>query len=342
MLLPIQPATNGADILPTLGKVTYVLDQGLVNFGKFAGAVLGIFLVVGAYLYGFKLDNALGKVQEQQGELTKLLGAVRTSKARVDSAEQQLQNSMQKVQVLEKSFEDSIAQKQSRATAFYVSQQLTFTQQSRLSTVQAQQPELFRRGTSFWPMGSALRIKFLDGPAAQRKKVKEIISRWFTYANLNFQFVTVGATEVRISFAGKRDGYWSYLGTDARAIAQDKPTINFGEGWQHDETIVLREFGHALGLVTEFQNPNANIPWNKKAVYAEFESPPNLWSREIIQAQFFAKASVEKVGSYRPFDPNSVMMYQIAYYLTDGKVVPKIHGLSPSDKALIARIYPRR
>src|SRR5262245_11709050 len=40
-------------------RVTYILDRDLVRFGKFAGAVLAMFLVVGASLFGIKLDSAL-------------------------------------------------------------------------------------------------------------------------------------------------------------------------------------------------------------------------------------------------------------------------------------------
>ncbi len=362
MLLPAQLAANAAKTHAPddTGKTTYVLDQGLVSFTKFAAALLGIFLIIGASFYGFDLKQSLKETREALAEansikdsLVKTKGEITSARTRLDSSIDSARNALianqqtvakliAEVEELEKTFEDTLKQKQNRVNAFFAFQRLSFTQRSQLAVVQVQQPELFRRGTSFWPTGTNLRIKFLDGLPAQRTKVQEIISRWFPHANLKFQFVTEGEAEVRISFAGKRDGYWSYLGTDARAVPQNKPTINFGEGWQLNETIVLREFGHALGLVTEFQNPNANIPWNKEAVYAEFASPPNLWSRETIHAQFFAKASVEKVGTYRPFDPNSVMMYELAASLTDGKVVPKIHGLSPSDKALIARIYPHQ
>src|SRR5947209_7639994 len=53
-------------------RVTYVLDQGLVRFGKFAAGVLAIFLVVGGYLFGFKLEAGLEKVQATQEKSTKI------------------------------------------------------------------------------------------------------------------------------------------------------------------------------------------------------------------------------------------------------------------------------
>src|SRR3989338_8857959 len=48
------------------GRITYILDRDLVRFAKFSVAVLAIFLVVGASLFGFKLDSALEKVRSTQ------------------------------------------------------------------------------------------------------------------------------------------------------------------------------------------------------------------------------------------------------------------------------------
>ena len=44
-------------------------------------------------------------------------------------------------------------------------------------------------------------------------------------------------------------------------------------GWIHDSksedelrSVVLHEFGHALGAVHEHESPYASIPWNKEKV----------------------------------------------------------------------------
>jgi len=42
------------------------VDQGLIRFGKFAGALLGVFLVVGAALYGYDAQNAHKQAVEAQ------------------------------------------------------------------------------------------------------------------------------------------------------------------------------------------------------------------------------------------------------------------------------------
>lgn len=334
----LLPAAGGAEAPPGAGKVKYVVDEGLVTFAKFVGGALALFVVVGAYLFGFKLDNALGKVEEQEQELTKLLAVVRTSRAQVDSAKLQLEASMIKVTRLETAFEDSVRQKQNRATIFFAVQQLNFGQQSTLKTVKNQRPESFRRGTKFWQPGSELRIRFLSGTPAQRRKIRALLSQWFPLINLRFQFVDQGPSQMRISIGHPNEGDWAYLGTDALAVAENQPTINYGYGLQ-DSRSAMREFGHALGLINEWQNPNAHIPWNKPVVFKYFATMQG-WSATQIQANLLDKIPTEIVGTYRPFDPNSVMMVDLNPALTDSKVVPVLNGFTASDKELLGNLYP--
>ena len=65
MLLPIeQPAKSSDD-----SRVTYILYRDVVRFAKFSGAVLGVLLLVGAYLFSLKFESALEKVRSTQKEL---------------------------------------------------------------------------------------------------------------------------------------------------------------------------------------------------------------------------------------------------------------------------------
>ena len=65
MLLQIEPSIRTHDD----AHKTYILDRDLVRFAKFSGAVLAVFLVVGAFLFGFKLDTALERLRTTQEEL---------------------------------------------------------------------------------------------------------------------------------------------------------------------------------------------------------------------------------------------------------------------------------
>jgi Zn-dependent metalloprotease len=120
MLLPIQaPESKSADT----DRVTYVLDQGLVRFGKFVAAVLAVFLVVGGYLFGFKLEAGLERVQqtqekskEIQDELTKAQTDLQAARKNVDNiqaqftkAQSELEISRQKVEQLRTTMEGQFA-----------------------------------------------------------------------------------------------------------------------------------------------------------------------------------------------------------------------------------------
>ena len=78
---------------------------------------------------------------------------------------------------------------------------------------------------------------------------------------------------------------------------------------QIDRRSILHEFGHVLGLIHEFNNPKANIPWNKELIYRELSGPPNFWPTSTIDANIFTKISAGKLGDYREFDPHSVMNF---------------------------------
>jgi hypothetical protein len=194
-----------------------------------------------------------------------------------------------------------------------------------------------------WPNGSTLRIRFLDGDLKVRSRVEEAAMEWTTYANLQFKFVRSGKTELRISFA-MEGGAWSYCGTDARSIPQNRPTINLGNlnRSTSDEEVkrtVLRDFGFALGLLRSHQSPVAKIPWNEKAAYRIYEKEG--WSRDAVDTMILRKHSPDQVR-HGPPDPDSIMYSPIPKEATDGKleIVPG-DKLSNGDKLFIAELYPR-
>ena len=59
------------------------------------------------------------------------------------------------------------------------------------------------------------------------------------------------------------DGAWSYVGTDCRDIPLNEPTMNLGF---LDGGTAAHEFGHAIGLAHEHQNPAGGIQWNEEVV----------------------------------------------------------------------------
>jgi hypothetical protein len=51
------------------GKITYVVDEGLVSYGKFVIGVLGVFILVGTYLFGIKLEVTVQRMHDAQRQL---------------------------------------------------------------------------------------------------------------------------------------------------------------------------------------------------------------------------------------------------------------------------------
>lgn len=324
------------------GRTTYILDQDLVRFAKFSAAVLAVFLVVGAYLFGFKLESALEKVRNTQQDLKVmqegLAGAYKELRA-AQLTVRNLKQDVEKVLAQAIAYVGEISDQKIEATALLVSiRELNPQQNAELEEVKGQQPGKFRPGGlgKLWQAGATIRIRFLDGSVEKRDEVRKISAEWTKYANLRFEFVTTAEAEIRISF--KDNSAWSYVGTDALSIPKSEPTMNFG--WV-DKGTVLQQFGHALGLIKEHQNPKANIPWNKKLIYSEMSGPPNYWSKETVDMNVFQKYTGKQLsGDYRDFDPHSIMMYSFPEEWAGGLSLSRSKDLSESDKALIEKLYP--
>jgi hypothetical protein len=159
----------------------------------------------------------------------------------------------------------------------------------------------------------SLRVRFLDGTQQVRDRVQNVARQWEEQCAIRFQFVTSGASDIRVSFT-QNGRSWSYVGTDALSIPPDEPTMNFGwltESSSDDEysRVVLHQFGHALGFIHEHQNPNAQIPWDRSAVI-KYYTEVHGWTSADVQNNLFQvydRAST----NFSVFDPKSIMLYAI-------------------------------
>lgn len=196
-----------------------------------------------------------------------------------------------------------------------------------------------------WQPGSTITVRFLDGSKALQDRVAKVANEWEAVANLRFQFVQSGPADIRIAFA-QGNGSWSYLGTMCRSIPDPQPTMNYG--WltpTSDEgelrRVVLHEFGHAIGLIHEHQNPDGGIKWNKPAVKHDLGGPPNKWNDATIENNMFKRYTPDEVISSK-VDKASIMMYPIPRSWTlDGFSAGLNGALSERDRTLVKQVYPR-
>lgn len=179
----------------------------------------------------------------------------------------------------------------------------------------------------------------------KQEQVKKYAPQWTQYANIKFTFVDSGAVDILIAF-NPSEGSWSFLGTDSSYYSsQNKASMNLG--WIDSNkkeadirSVVLHEFGHALGAVHEHESPYANIPWNKEQVYKDLGGPPYNWDRARVDHNMFTLFTLEDTQA-TAFDPESVMLYHIHdSWTTNGKGTGYNTNLSSLDMAYTKFCYP--
>jgi len=195
-----------------------------------------------------------------------------------------------------------------------------------------------------WENGRTLKVKFLDGDPNVQAKVAAIAHEWEAVANLTLSFVTSANADIRVSFAEK--GFsWSTVGTDATTVPRNEATMNYG--WLEPNTalreyqrVVRHEFGHALGMIHEHQNPDAQgkIPWDKPKVYAYYAQQG--WSKADVDFNIF-QTYAEDDTNFTSFDATSIMEYAIPDSLTLGSfAIGWNTELSSLDREFMAKQYP--
>jgi hypothetical protein len=190
-----------------------------------------------------------------------------------------------------------------------------------------------------WINGSNLRVRFIGGSASQRALAREQARWWMEHANLTFEFGTAPDAEIRVAFDAS-DGAWSYVGTDCTGIPQNQPTMNLGF---QDGGTSAHEFGHAIGLGHEHQNPAGGIEWNEAVVIRDLSGPPNNWTEAQIRHNVLNKYSADQIKG-TAFDGDSIMLYFFpARWTLNGQATKANEVLSTLDKSFIAssEAYPR-
>ena len=190
-----------------------------------------------------------------------------------------------------------------------------------------------------WMNGSTLHVRFMGGSSSEQNVAREQANWWAQVANLKFDFNNAPNAEVRITF-DPQDGAWSYIGTDCRSIPLNEATMNLGF---LDGGTAAHEFGHAIGLAHEHQNPAGGIQWNEEVVIRECAKSPNFWDAETTRHNVLRKYSVDQING-TDFDLKSIMLYFFpASWTLNGIGTDANEVLSRLDEEFIAgaKMYPR-
>lgn len=173
-------------------------------------------------------------------------------------------------------------------------------------------------------------------------KTLAVANLWSKSANIKFVLTTdIFDSDIRISFRGN-NGYLSAIGNSAEDdIYNAKPTL-WLENLDHQseeefKRVVLHEFGHAIGLEHELQNPRSPILWDSSAVY-KYYMDEYKWDTAMVDNNVFYKLKGIK---YTEFDSKSIMIYAVPAFLTkNNKEIHWPKELSNKDKQIISKYYP--
>lgn len=166
--------------------------------------------------------------------------------------------------------------------------------------------------------------------------IKVVNERIVPLVNLDIKFVPdVRQANIRISF--NKDGAWSYVGNDALNYSNPNvPTMNFE--WL-DVATIIHEFGHAMGMIHEHQNPFGKpIDWNDKAVL-DWAHRTQGWSDQTTRENILDRYDSNQLNGSN-YDPKSIMLYFFPPELTNDKVGTKQNTrLSPTDCIWLSKMY---
>ena len=87
----VHVSANTSEQIEDKKHVKYIVDRDLVRFGKFAVGLLGIFLIVGAYLYGVKLENIYERFEAAKDNLAKIENQIAKDQSKIKETNQGLQ-----------------------------------------------------------------------------------------------------------------------------------------------------------------------------------------------------------------------------------------------------------
>jgi serralysin len=185
-----------------------------------------------------------------------------------------------------------------------------------------------------------LGVHFVNGSDSEKDLVRPAANAWLTgelATKLKFEFdVPQSRAQISVSFNAKKKNN-SIIGRDSALYAGQTTTMNLSTG---QPEVVTHEFGHALGLRHEHQNPTVAIKWKKKFVEAEMKKRYD-WTPQMCEDNIFARLSKNyQCVEDSAFDKDSIMLYEIPKEWTeDGFSATANSAISKTDRKCVTGIY---
>ena len=219
-----------------------------------------------------------------------------------------------------------------------------------------------------WDRGETVKVCFRSGTQKARARVASYGVEWMKYANVKFDFGDMNdpqmckgeaGEKVKIDFvnSGAKAGHWSALGKLALKTdhsmnlsflgGDELPRISTNQAAteRYVRSIVLHEFGHALGMLHEHQSPRSgcSAEFYEEAVIAY--GAVRGWSADLSRSQMLQLAEHPELNATE-VDRRSIMHYSLPPWLFKTGEKSPCHvqqnlDLSDGDKAFMAKIYPK-
>jgi serralysin len=188
--------------------------------------------------------------------------------------------------------------------------------------------------TNFITLG----VHFFNGTADQRTMVEKAANVWLVGdlgTRLKFEF-GVDQSRAQISIHFGAEGNNSIVGRESATYAKTRPSMRLQDMYEY---IVTHEFGHALGLQHEHQNPATAIKWHRAAVIADMASQG--WTPQMCEQNIFSRFSKQYACIGSPtFDAASIMLYPIpSHWTEDGYSTSTNTAVSTGDAKCVVGLY---